>query len=98
MRQNGAKINITTPALSGGRPAGQRLPGIGDFLNRCVIPVYPSVRRQPGEQHQIQRVLLAVGGAAEIVAEQECGLAQRDRDAQLHHHPLIGRHAVDDRE
>ena len=58
----------------------------------------PVLLRQAGEQHQIERVMLGVRAAAEVVAEQKDGLAESDCDAQFHHHPLIGRRSVHDGE
>ena len=58
----------------------------------------PARLRQAGEHHQVQRIGLAIGTAAKIVPEQEHGLPPGNRHAQLHHHPLVRRTAVDHRE
>ena len=55
-------------------------------------------RRQPGKEHQIERVILRVRANTKIVAEQKDGFAQSNGNTQLDHHALIRRGAVDDRE
>ena len=54
--------------------------------------------RQAAEHHQVERIVLRIAAAAEVVAIQKHRFAQGDRRPQLQHHPLIGRGSVDDRE
>ena len=52
---------------------------------------------QAGKQHQVERVVLRIAADAEIISKQKNRLAERNGNAQLHHHPLIGWRSIDDR-
>ena len=77
-----------------GDPGGQscrnqRASGLAGISDRDVPRGFPAGLGQAGEQHQIERIALAVGAPTKIVSEQEHRLLPRDRQAKLHHDALV---------
>ena len=85
---------VSAAASQGARALSDRL----QLFQVGVVVVLPTLLRQPREQHQVERVVFAVGAAAQVVTKQERGNAPCNGHAQLHHHALIGRRAVHDGE
>ena len=56
--------------------------------------VSPNIAGHPGKQLQVQWIFLVAQSTANVVPEKECWFAESDRDAQIHHYPLIGSIAV----